>query len=181
MEQVVTKILFTHEEIVEACKKVASVISHDYEGKCPMIVGILNGSIPFVAEMVKYLKVDCKIEFLQAKTYFGKTTSSGKIVVLSNNISIVEDQDVIICDDIFDSGLTLKTLKEMVLNAKAKSVKCCTLLNKESAHHEEGITLDYYGLKVENQFVVGFGLDYNDLYRNLPYIGIFNQELINKK
>ena len=180
MNEDIERVLYSHEDLVAACHKVGKQIEQDYEGKTPILIGLLNGCIPFFAELIKHIEIPMQTEFMQVKSYFGGTESSGKVKIISNINFPIEGRDVIVCDDILDTGRTLVQIKNMLLAQGANSVKICCMLNKVDAHKDLNLTIDYVALEVENQFVVGFGLDYNELYRNLPYVGILKEEIYKK-
>lgn len=170
MKEIIKKILFSKEEIEQRCKELGEQISKDYEGKCPIFIGLLKGSIPFFAELTKNVSIDCSFDFMDASSYSG-TESTGHVRILKDLDYPITDRDVIIVEDIIDSGLTLKTIIDLLKVRKPASLEIACLLDKEVERKEE-IDVKYTGFKIKNEFVVGFGLDYEQLYRNLPYIGI---------
>ena len=177
MKNDIKKVTISAEEIQEICKKIGTQISYDYEGKDPLFIGLLRGCNPFMTDMLKFVTIPCTLDYMKASSYHG-TASTGKLTVL-NYIPNVENKDVIIIDDILDSGRTLSTIKELLLENGAKTVKLCVLLDKPEGRLFD-IEADYFGAYVPNEFVVGYGLDYNDYYRNLPYIGVLKEEIYQK-
>ena len=153
-------ILISEEEIQKRIKEIAGQIEKDYENEELIFLGILKGSVPFMWELAKNMKKNVQFKFIEVSSYKG-TESTGKITL---------NKDVIIVEDIIDTGRTLKYLKEHLLNKNPKSLKIATLLSKPSRRLEE-IDVDYIGFTIEDKFVVGFGLDYDQNLRNLPYIG----------
>ncbi len=178
MENDIKKVLVSNEEINDICKKLGKQISKDYEGKDLVIVGLLKGCLPFMSDLFKEVTIYAKIDYMRVSSYAGKE-STGKIKIL-NDISFgVTDKDVLIVDDIIDTGLTLEKIKNLFLARKAKSVKTCVLLDKPEGR-TTSINADYVGTTVPKEFVVGYGLDYNDYYRNLSYIGVLKEEVYQK-
>ena len=177
MNNDIKKTIISEEEIREICKKIGTQISKDYEGMDPLFVGLLRGCNPFMSDLLRYVTIPCTLDYMKASSYEG-TSSTGKLTVL-NYIPNVKGRNVIIIDDILDSGRTLSTIKSLLLDNGAKTVKICVLLDKPEGRVID-IEADYYGADVPNEFVVGYGLDYDDYYRNLPYIGVLKEEIYQK-
>ena len=173
----IKKIIISKEQIDEICKRLGDQISIDFMGKNPMFVGLLRGCNPFMSDLIRYVTIPCTLDYMKASSYEG-TSSTGKLTVL-NYIPSVKGRNVIIIDDILDSGRTLSTIKSLLLENGAQSVKVCVLLDKPEGRVID-IEADYFGAYVPNEFVVGYGLDYNDYYRNLPYIGVLKEEIYQK-
>ena len=169
----VKKVLISEEQINARVKELAKQISADYAGKTPLLVCILRGASLFFANLVKNLEIDCKIDFMSLSSYQG-TTSSGKVRMLLDIREDIKDKHIIIVEDIVDTGLTGVYLKDMLGARKPASVEFCTLLDKPQNRKVE-IKPKYLGFTIQNEFVVGYGLDYNELYRNLPYVGVFDE------
>ncbi|MDI9503961.1 MAG: hypoxanthine phosphoribosyltransferase [Bacillota bacterium] len=165
------KILVTEEQIVARCKELGAKITKDYQGKTPIIVGLLTGAVPFVAELIKHIDGEIVLDFMSVKSYQGNIQQS-KLAFIHDITTCVQGEDVIIVDDVADSGLTLSAIVDHMLKKGAKSVKLCCLLDKPDAK-KHPVHLDYVGFTIENDFVIGFGLDYNGRYRNLPYIALY--------
>ena len=169
----VKKVLISEEQINARVKELAKQISADYAGKKPLLVCILRGASIFFANLVKNMEIDCKIDFISLSSYQG-TSSSGKVRMLLDIREDIKDKHIIIVEDIVDTGLTGVYLKDMLTARKPASIEFCTLLDKPQNRKVE-ITPKYLGFTIQNEFVVGYGLDYNELYRNLPYVGVFDE------
>lgn len=176
LEQDIKKILVTEEEIVEKSKELGKILTRDYQGKTPLLVGILKGSIPFMAELIKHIDLPVELEFMVVSSYHGGTESSGTVKIIKDIDTDVSGRDVIFIEDIIDTGRTLKELKDLFAFRKANSIKIATLIDKPEGRVVD-IAADYTCITVPNEFLVGFGLDYNEKYRNLPYIGVLKEEV----
>ena len=161
------KILISKEQIEQRLLDLGSEISNDYEGKEIHVVGVLNGAFIFLADLARQLNVSCKIGFLQASSYTDQKVSSGK-VKLMHNLDL-RGKHVLIVEDIFDTGLTLKSIIEDLKQQEPKSLEVCALLSKKIPK-KIPITVKYIGFEIEDRFVVGYGLDYAERYREIPYI-----------
>jgi len=177
MHRDLKEILITHEQIVERCESLAQEIAADYGEKLPMLVSLLKGSVPFLAELIKHIDVDVTVDYMAVSSYEG-TESTGKIKIKKEIDDSVVDRDILIVEDIVDTGYTMQAVTKLLKDRGARSVKIVSLLDKPS-RREVDITPDYIGFEVPNYFVVGFGLDYEQKYRNLPYIGILKEEVYN--
>ncbi len=177
MHNDVKKILVSSEEITKREKELADEISKYYKEKesVPVIVGLLKGSVPFMMGLVMKLDIDCEIDFMDVSSYSG--TNSIEVRVIKDIEGSVTDRDVLIVEDIVDTGKTLEKVTEMFRAKGAKEIKIVTLLDKP-ARREKAIEADYVGFVVPDEFVIGYGLDYNQKYRNLPYIGVIKEEAI---
>jgi len=177
MENDIKKILFTHEEIIEKSKELGAQITSDYAGKESnlILVGLLRGSVPFMAELMMHIKMHVETDFMDVSSYDGMV-STGDIKILKDLDSSIKGRDVLIVEDIIDTGKTLQTVMEMLRQRGAASVKVVSLLDKPEGRKVvlEG---DYIGFEIPKEFVVGFGLDFDELYRNLPYIGVLKEEV----
>lgn len=172
----VKKILVSEQQINERCRQLAAEINEDYrEVPNLLLVGILKGSLPFMAELMKYIELDVEIDFMAASSYQG-TESLGDIKIVKDLDTSVVGRDLILVEDIVDTGITIKELKRLLYNKGARDVKVVSLLDKPSRRQNDE-EADYIGFQIENEFVIGFGLDYNQKYRNLPYIGVLKDEL----
>ncbi|MBI0121542.1 hypoxanthine phosphoribosyltransferase [Lactobacillus kullabergensis] len=169
--------LFSEDDIHQMCVKLGKQLTTDYAGKKPLIVGALKGAIFFLTDLVREMDVKAEIDFLDVSSYGNEMESSGKVKLVSDLATDVKDRDVLIVEDIVDTGLTLDFMKELLKKRGAKSVKCCVLLNKE-ANRKVDVDIEYFGSKVGNEFVVGYGLDFMNFYRNLKYIGVLKPEII---
>jgi len=164
-------VMISEEAIMKRIDELAEQINKDYEGKTVHLICILKGSIFFTTELAKRLTMPVIFDFMQVSSYGDGTTSSGSIKVIKDLDYPVTGKDVLIIEDILDSGATLYKLIGLLLVSNPKSLKVCTLLDKP-ARREYPVEVDYNGFEIEDEFVVGFGLDYQQKYRNLPYIGI---------
>jgi len=163
------KILFTSEQISERVKEIGRQITSDYQGKKPILIGALKGCILFMSDLAREIDLPCEFEFMRASSYGSGTKTTGSVKILMNLDCDISSRDVIIIEDIFDSGLTLYNLLNQLKSRNPASIKICTLLEKPERHSVD-VHIDYLGFVIEDLFVVGYGLDYNGLYRNLPYI-----------
>lgn len=176
----ILKTLVSKEEIKEICKKLGDKITKDYKDKDLVVVGLLSGCLPFMSDLVREIDLYIKTDYIKVSSYNGGTSSSGHIEIKSDLNLCVENKDVLLVDDIIDTGLTLKETVNYFLNVKkAASVKTCVLLDKPEGRKEK-IEADYVGTKVENCFVVGYGLDFDGFYRNLGYVGVLKEEVYKK-
>lgn len=176
LENDIKKILASHDEITEAAKKLGAQLTKDYAGKNPILVGILKGSIPFMAELVKHIDTHIEMDFMMVSSYHGGTASSGVINIKQDVTQDIKGRDVLFVEDIIDTGQTLKNLRDMFIAREAASVKIATLLDKPEGRVVE-IEADYTCFTIPNEFVVGYGLDYKENYRNLPYVGVLKEEV----
>lgn len=173
----IKEILFTREQIAKRIKKLAETISQDYNGKNLLIVGILKGSIMVTVDLLKDLTIDAEVDFMDVTSYGNGISSSGEVRILKDLSTIAEGRDILIVEDIVDTGNTLNYLKKILEDRGAKSVKILSLLDKPSGRNVD-IEADYVGFLVPDAFIVGYGIDYAERYRQLPYIGIFNQDFL---
>lgn len=164
------KTLLTREEVEKRIKELAKEIEKDYCGKDLLVIGLLKGSIMFMSDLIKEMDLPVMMDFMSVSSYSG-TTSTGVINVLKDTDISVKDKDVLIVEDIIDTGLTLSHVKKLLEDRGAKSLKICTLLDKPSRRTIE-MKGDYVGFEIPDEFVVGYGLDYDQHHRNLPYVGI---------
>ncbi len=166
-----SRVLFTQEEIHNMVCTLAEKINEDYKDKNLILIGLLKGSIMFMSDLMKEISVDCKIDFICASSYGSGSTSSGRVNIVKDVSQPLDGLDVLIVEDIIDSGNTLNFITKYFKAKNAESVKICTLLSKPDRRVVD-IPVDYIGVEVPDEFVVGYGLDFNENYRNLPYIGI---------
>ena len=177
MHNDIERILITEEEIQAKVKELSEILTEEYKGKNPIVVGVLKGVVVFYADMIRQIKVPCQMDFMWISSYQG-TESNSKMLVrqkLSNNI---EGRHVLILEDIFDTGRSLQFLVDTLKEQNPASLKICTFLDKPE-RRVPGVTVkaDYTGYVIPNEFVVGYGLDFNEKYRNLPYIGVLKPEM----
>ena len=170
----VEKVLITSEEITARCKELGDEISKDYPDTVPIMIGLLKGSVPFMAELMKYITIDCEMEFMAVSSYSG-TESMGDVRILKDLDRSIKDRDVLVVEDIVDTGNTLLKVKELLYSKGARSVEVVSLLDKPDRRLVE-INAEYIGFTIPNEFVIGFGLDFDQKYRNLPYVGVLKEE-----
>lgn len=166
------KIMIPEEQVKKRIIELAQEFNFLYEGESLHLVGILKGSVFFLCELAKHLTMPVTIDFMKASSYGDGTVSSGKVSITLDLTDDIKGKNVLIVEDIIDTGRTLKFLKEDLQKRGPKSLRICTLLDKPDRRTEEFISADYTGFVIEDKFVVGYGLDYAQKYRNLPYIGI---------
>ena len=177
MKHDMKEILLTEEQIQAKVKELAARISKDYAGKNPVFVGVLKGVVIFFADLVRNVDVPCEIDFMSISSYSG-TTSTGRTEIRKDLSVDIKDRHVIILEDIFDTGTSLTFTVNHLQNKQPASLAVCTFLDKPERRNPD-VTLvpEYVGYTIPNEFVVGYGLDYNEKYRNLPYIGILKPEI----
>lgn len=179
MNKDLAKILVSEEELDRKTTEIADKISKDYEGKDLFMIGILKGGVVFASDLIKKIKVPMEIDFMAVSSY-GKESETSGVVTLKKDVDrMLLNKDVLIVEDIVDSGFTMAYLKRLLADRKAASVKICTLLNKPSRRRVD-VDIDYYGFEIPDEFVVGYGLDYDEKYRNLPYIGVLDPKIYTK-
>ncbi|AYF53814.1 hypoxanthine phosphoribosyltransferase [Clostridium botulinum C] len=179
MRNDIERVLFSEEELREKVKKMGREISEDYKGKDVILVGILKGSVPFMADLMKYIEIPCKIDFMDVSSYGNSTESSGVVRILKDLEFEVEGRDILIIEDIVDTGTTLEYLKTYLKSKNPNSVSVACLLNKPDRRKVE-VDVKYLGYEVPDEFLVGYGLDYAEKYRNLPFIGILKESVYKK-
>ncbi|MDQ8820129.1 hypoxanthine phosphoribosyltransferase [Streptococcus ruminantium] len=179
LDKDIKKILVSEDEIVAKSKELGKQLSEDYAGKNPLLVGILKGSIPFMAELMKHIDTHVETDYMVVSSYHGGTESSGLVKIIKDLDNSVAGRHIIFIEDIIDTGRTLKELKELFALRQAASIKIATLLDKPEGRIVE-IKPDYTCFTIPNEFVIGFGLDYNENYRNLPYVGVLKEEVYTK-
>lgn len=180
MSQNIERILYTEEELRERVRQLGAQITADYAGvEKIMLVSVLRGSYIFMADLSRAINLPCLVDFMSVSSYGAGTASSGQVEIVKDISSSIEGYHVIIVEDILDSGNTLYYLMDVLRARKAASIRICTLLDKPE-RRQKPITADYYGFVIPDAFVVGYGLDYDQQYRNLPYIGILKEEVYSK-
>ena len=174
----IKRVLISKEELEQICCDLGEQISRDYEGKNLLIVSILKGSIMFMSDLMKHITVNCKIDFMALSSYGSSTTGSTRVRVVKDLEIPLEGYDVLIVEDILDSGRTLDyVINNLLKSRNPASVKICTLLDKPSRRVVDTVKADYFGTTVPDACVVGYGLDYDEKYRNLPFIGELKEEI----
>lgn len=176
MEKMIQEVLITEEQIQNRIKELGKILTEEYADKNPIVVGVLKGVVVFYADMIRHINVPCQMDFMWISSYAG-TESTGNMVVKRDVSGEIKGRHVLILEDIYDTGNSLNYVYHHLLSKEPASVKICTLLDKPD-RRKPGITLkaDYVGFEIPNEFVVGYGLDYNEYYRNLPYVGILKPE-----
>lgn len=175
----VEEILFTEEQLAEITARIAAQINEDYKDKNLLLVSVLKGSLIFMADLMRQIQIPCAIDFLSVSSYGNGTKSSGEVRILKDLDQSLEGKDVLVVEDILDSGNTLSFLLKNLSARNPASIRLCTLLDKPERRKAD-VHADYIGARVEDKFIVGFGLDYAELYRNLPYIGVLKPEIYEK-
>ncbi|NLK94596.1 MAG: hypoxanthine phosphoribosyltransferase [Clostridiales bacterium] len=179
MQNEIEKILYTEEQIQEKVKEIANLINKDYKDKNPLLIGVLKGAFLFTADLVKRINIHCNVDFMIASSYGNSTTSSGNVKILKDIDYSLEGRDILIVEDIIESGISLDYLVNYLKERKANSVEITTLLDKPSRRKKD-VYVKYVGFTVPDEFLVGYGLDYAERYRNLPYIGTLKPEIYEK-
>ena len=175
MNKNVARILISEEEIVKKSIELGKQITEDYKnGKAPILVALLKGSVPFLADLIKHIDLDIEFDFMDVSSYEG-TESIGDIKINKDLDRSVRNEKVLLVEDIIDTGRTLKTVTKLMKDKGAVDVKVVTLLDKPE-RREVDIEADYVGFVIPNEFVIGYGLDFNQKYRNLPYVGVLKEE-----
>lgn len=175
----VERILLSEEQIKARVAEIGRQITMDYEGKKPLLVSVLKGSVIFMADLMRAIDVDCEIDFMSVSSYGRSKSSSGVVRILKDLDHDITGKHIIVVEDILDSGLTLSYILDMLKSRGAASLRLCTLLDKPE-RRRVSVAVDYSGFTVPDDFVVGYGLDYDETYRNLPYIGILKPEVYTK-
>ena len=166
-----TGVMLSQEEIENKVTELAKQIEKDYEGQDLLLVGILKGASVFVADLMRKINLNVNIDFMSVSSYGSGTVSSGTVKILKDLDVDIKDKNVLIVEDIIDSGITLRNLYDTLMTREPRSLKLCTLLNKPERKKVD-VNVDYVGLVIEDKFIVGYGIDYDEKYRNLPYIAI---------
>ncbi len=175
MTEDISKILVSEEEIKEICSRLGKQISEDYKGKKLFLVSVLKGAVVFMADLMRNITCDCEIDFMAVSSYSGTKTTG--VVKFKKDLDInPEGCDILLVEDILDSGVTLSYLKDVLIGRNAASIKICTFLDKP-ANRQADISADYVGKIIPDEFVVGYGLDYDEKYRNLPFVGVLSSKV----
>ncbi len=179
MHKDVESILLSEEAIKEGVKKIADEINHDYKDLNPIFVSILKGSFVFMADLIREITIPCEVDFMAVSSYGKGTVSSGEVRITKDLDTTIEGRHLIFVEDILDSGLTLSYVFDLFQRRKVASIKLCALLNKPD-RRKAPVHIDYKAFDIPDAFVVGYGLDYAENYRNLPYVGILKPEIYTK-
>ena len=175
MEKDIQSVLLSEEEIQREVAKIGAQISKDFAGKEPIFVGVLNGCFIFMADLMRYVTINCSMDFMAVSSYSG-TTSTGAVKINKDLSEDIEGRHIILVEDILDSGVTLNYLKNYLMVRRPASITIATLMDKP-ARRKADIYADYSCFEIPDAFVVGYGLDYNEKYRNLPYIGVLKPQI----
>ncbi len=167
----IKEVLFSEEHLAEIVRNLGKRISEDYKGKNLLMVSVLKGSFIFMADLIRAIDIPCRIDFMSVSSYGAGTRSSGVVKITKDLDLPLAGYDLLVVEDILDSGVTLSYILELLQPRGPKSIKICTLFDKPERRTAQ-ITADYVGTRVPDEFIVGYGLDYNETYRNLPYVGI---------
>ncbi len=176
----IEKVYYSEEQLREIVERLGKQISEDYKDKNLLLVSVLKGSVVFMADLMRAITVPCAIDFMCVSSYKSGTESSGVVKIVKDLDINLEGYDLLIVEDILDSGKTLSSLKKILSSRNPKSIRICTLLDKPERRVVDDIFADYSGAEVPDEFVVGYGLDYDEKYRNLPYIGVLKRRVYEK-
>jgi hypoxanthine phosphoribosyltransferase len=177
LERAVGEILIDEETLGARIAELGSEVSADYQGRDLLLIGVLKGAVFFMADLMRHLTVQCEVDFMAISSYGASTDSSGIVRILKDLDINIEGRDVLVVEDIIDSGLTLSYLMRNLESREPASLEVCALMTKP-ARREIDVPVRYIGFEIPNRFVVGYGLDFGERYRNLPYVGVLNEELI---
>ena len=176
LEHDIDHVLFSEEQLAQRVAEIAAQIDKDYAGKEPLLVSVLRGSFVFMADLVRQITVPCTVDFMAVSSYGSGTTSSGQVKIVKDLSETIEGKDVIVVEDILDSGNTLSYLLKLLEARRPSSIRICTLLDKPE-RRTKPVEVQYSGFTIPDEFVVGYGLDYDERYRNLPYIGVLKPKV----
>ena len=176
LQKDIEEVLISEETLQEKIGELGAQLTEEYQDKFPLLIGVLKGAMPFMTDLMKRIDTYVEIDFMDVSSYGNATVSSGEVKILKDLNTSVEGRDIVIIEDIIDSGLTLSYLVELFKHRKAKSIKIVTLLDKPTGRKVD-LKADYVGFDVPDAFVVGYGLDYAERYRNLPYIGVLKKSV----
>ena len=176
MDEHIAEVLYSEEDLKQIVRRMGAEISRDYTGKNLFLVCVLKGSFVFMSDLARAIDIPCTIDFLSVSSYGSGTSSSGEVQLIKDLTCPLGDKDLLVVEDILDSGVTLSFLLEMLSARHPRSIRLCTLLDKP-ARRKVDIKANYVGAEVEDKFIVGYGLDYAEKYRNLPYIGVLKPEI----
>ncbi len=176
MHEDISEILITEEQIQAKVAELGKQIAHDYQGKTLMLLGTLKGAVPFIADLARAIHIPLEIDYMAISSYGSSTHSSGVVRILKDLEGPIHQKHILIVEDIVDSGLTLHYLMDVLRQRRPLSLRVCTLLDKKR-ERVKPVTMDYTGFQIPDRFVVGYGLDYAQRYRNLPYVGILKSSV----
>ena len=176
----IKEVLYTKEDIQKVTEKLGKELTEEYKGKYPLVIGVLKGAVMFMTDLSRAMDCDLELDFMDVSSYGDSVESSGDVKIIKDLDTTVEGRDLLIVEDIIDTGRTLSSLIDIFRSRNAKSIKVVTLMDKKERRVVD-LEADYVGIRVPNEFVVGYGLDYIEKYRNLPYIGILKEEIYQEK
>ena len=176
MKNDMLKTLISKEELEATVARLGREITRDYQGKTPMMVAVLKGAFIFMADLVRQVDIPCTLDFMCVSSYGKGMSTAGQVKIIKDLDTTIEGKDVIIVEDILDSGVTLSYLMDLLRARKPASIRLCTLFDKP-ARHKVDIHIDYKGMEVPNEFIVGYGLDYAEVYRNYPEIAVLKPQV----
>ncbi len=179
MKEDILKILITEDEIAARVRELGRRISEDYRGKNLLLISVLKGSVAFMADLMRAIDIGASIDFMSVSSYGAGTRSTGVVKIVKDLDMPIAGADVLIVEDILDSGMTLSYISELLEARNPASIRICTLLDKPERRKAD-VAADYIGFEVPDEFVVGYGLDFNEKYRNLPYVGVLKPEVYSK-
>jgi hypoxanthine phosphoribosyltransferase len=179
VDDAIGEVLVSEEDLQRRVAELGAEVSRDYDGRAPLLVAILKGAVPFLADLMRHLTIDCELDFMAVSSYGSSTDSSGVVRILKDLDAPIADRDVLIIEDIIDSGLTLDWLLKYLEGLHPASVAVVSMLRKPGVQRVD-IPVKYLGFDIPNEFVVGYGLDYAERYRELPFIGVLNPAVYQK-
>ena len=179
MNDDILRVLYSEEELEAKCAELGAQISKDYEGKNLLLVSVLKGAVVFMTDLMRHITVPCSIDFMVVSSYGSGVKTSGVVTIVKDLDADLAGKDLLIVEDILDTGMTLHYLKQLLQDRNPNSIRIATLLDKPE-RRRAAVRADYVGYQVPDEFVVGYGLDYDEKYRNLPYVGILKPEVYKK-
>ena len=179
MDQDIQEVLYSQEYLAGVVKELGRRISEDYKGKNLLMVSVLKGSVVFMADLMRAITIPCNIDFISVSSYGSGVKTSGVVKIIKDLDINLEGKDLLLVEDILDSGMTLHYIRDMLNQRNPRSIRLCTLFDKPERRTVD-IAADYFGAVVPDAFIVGYGLDYDEKYRNLPYVGILKPEVYEK-
>jgi hypoxanthine phosphoribosyltransferase len=177
LEAAVSEVLIEEDALARRITELADEVSSDYVGRDLLLIGVLKGAVFFMADLMRQITVPCEVDFMAISSYGGSTDSSGVVRILKDLDINIRDRDVLVVEDIIDSGLTLQYLMRNLRSREPASLEVCALMTKP-ARREIEIPVRYVGFEIPNRFVIGYGLDFAERYRNLPYVGVLNERVV---
>ena len=179
MNDDILRVLYSEEELEAKCAELGAQISKDYEGKNLLLVSVLKGAVVFMTDLMRHITVPCSIDFMVVSSYGNGVKTSGVVKIVKDLDADLAGKDLLIVEDILDTGMTLHYLKQLLQDRNPNSIRIATLLDKPE-RRRAAVRADYVGYQVPDEFVVGYGLDYDEKYRNLPYVGVLKPEIYTK-